>query len=198
MVVGTGALVPARPSSAAQTGPVPVALPGGLTPAVLEAFWDSPVSRAIIDRLAGIERRLDGSAASAQNDMSSLELFQAEVLHRLDAIEQRSAVAPSSSVVAAIEDSRPVQMEVEVTGRRGVAQQEVTAEVPVHGSAAQPVINVAPVAAAGVQPADGVGVLTPAVSGPAPASVGVAPPSGSGQEGQGGVLTGCAPVFPLS
>ncbi|KAL8203049.1 UNVERIFIED_CONTAM: hypothetical protein K2H54_037229 [Gekko kuhli] len=134
MVVGTGALVPAGPSSAAQTGPVPGALPGVLTPAVLEAFWDSPVSRAIIDRLAGIERRLDGSAASAQNDMSSLELFQAEVLHRLDAIEQRRAVAPSSSVVAAIEDSRPVQMEVEVTGRRGVAQQEVTAEVPVHGS----------------------------------------------------------------
>ncbi|KAL8203054.1 UNVERIFIED_CONTAM: hypothetical protein K2H54_037683, partial [Gekko kuhli] len=63
--------------------------------------------------------------------MSSLELFQAEVLHRLDAIEQRSAVDPSSSVVAINEDSRPVRMEVEVADRRGVAQQEVIAEVPV-------------------------------------------------------------------
>ncbi|KAL8203591.1 UNVERIFIED_CONTAM: hypothetical protein K2H54_057598 [Gekko kuhli] len=111
-----GAPVPVGSSGAAQHGPI--------TPAVLDTFWDTPVSRAILDRLAGIERRLDGSAASAQNDMSSLELFQAEVLHRLDATEQRSAVAPGSSVMAVNEDSRPVQMEVEVADRRGVAQQE--------------------------------------------------------------------------
>ncbi|KAL8190871.1 UNVERIFIED_CONTAM: hypothetical protein K2H54_063536, partial [Gekko kuhli] len=118
----------------ALAGPVPGAFPGGLTPAVLDAFWDTPVSRAIIDRLAGIERRLDGSAASAQNDMSSLELFQAEVLHRLDAIEQRSAGAGSSSVSARNEDTRPVQREVEAAGRQGAAQQEVAVEVAIRES----------------------------------------------------------------
>ncbi|KAL8181936.1 UNVERIFIED_CONTAM: hypothetical protein K2H54_035627, partial [Gekko kuhli] len=128
-----GAGVPAGPSNVVQPRPAPGALPGGLTPAVMDAFWDTPVSRAILDRLAGIERRLDGSAASAQNDMFSLELFQAEVLHRLDAIEQRSTGASSSAVLAATDDSRPSQMEVALAVGRGGAQQEVVPEVPVHG-----------------------------------------------------------------
>ncbi|KAL8212017.1 UNVERIFIED_CONTAM: hypothetical protein K2H54_034534, partial [Gekko kuhli] len=129
-----GALVPAGPSAMALTGQAPGALPGGLTPAVMNAFWDTPVSRAILDRLAGIERRLDGSAASAQNDMSSLELFQAEVLHRLEAVEQRSTGASSSAVMAATNDSRPSQMEVALAVGHGGAQQEVVSEVPVRGS----------------------------------------------------------------
>ncbi|KAL8199238.1 UNVERIFIED_CONTAM: hypothetical protein K2H54_038000 [Gekko kuhli] len=134
MVAGPGALVPAGPSGMALMGPVPGALPGRLTPAILDAFWDTPVSRAILDRLTGIERRLDGYAASAQNDMSSLELFQAEVLHRLDAFKQRSAGSPSPAVMAVNEDSRPIQTDVEGAGRREGAQREVVAEVPVRDS----------------------------------------------------------------
>ncbi|KAL8221672.1 UNVERIFIED_CONTAM: hypothetical protein K2H54_074184, partial [Gekko kuhli] len=145
---------------------------------------------AIIDRLAGIERRLDGSAASAQNDMSSLELFQAEVLHRLDAIEQRSAGASSSSVSARNEDAQPVRMEVEAAGRQDAAQQEVVAGVTVRESvaappvaaAAPPVATTAPPVGAGVQPAEGTGVPTSTVNGPALASAGATPPSGSGQQ----------------
>ncbi|KAL8187972.1 UNVERIFIED_CONTAM: hypothetical protein K2H54_058803, partial [Gekko kuhli] len=232
----------------ALTGQAPGALPGGLTPAVMNAFWDTPVSRAILDRLAGIERRLDGSAASAQNDMSSLELFQAEVLHRLEAVEQRSTGASSSAVMAATDDSRPIQMEVALAVGHGGAQQEVVLEVPVRGSgrpiatqtcditwpwgpvsaptstgsqqssldglpgpqavstpvpatalatrAVQPAATVAPPAGAGGQPVDGTGVLTSTVSGVAQASVGGAQPSGSGQQTQGGVWTGCAPPDP--
>ncbi|KAL8186990.1 UNVERIFIED_CONTAM: hypothetical protein K2H54_026179, partial [Gekko kuhli] len=105
------------------------ALPGGLTPAVLDAFWDTPVSRAILDRLAGIERRLEGSAASSQLDVSSFELFQAEVLHRLDTIETRSASASTSAAPVVTVDSCVVQRDVAVAEGQGSAVEEVSAAV---------------------------------------------------------------------
>ncbi|KAL8212010.1 UNVERIFIED_CONTAM: hypothetical protein K2H54_034004, partial [Gekko kuhli] len=130
--VGTsGALVPAGIAGVAGRGPVPSALPGGLTPAVLDAFWDTPVSRAI---LAGIEQRLEGSATSSQQDVSSFELFQAEVLHRLDTIENRCAGASSSAVTAVPEESRLVQVDAAVTDGRGAVIAEAAATVSGHTS----------------------------------------------------------------
>ncbi|KAL8203398.1 UNVERIFIED_CONTAM: hypothetical protein K2H54_051680 [Gekko kuhli] len=124
-------LIPAPvPVGTAQLAGVPGASTGAISPALLEAFWDSLVSRIILDRLAGIEWCLDETSTSLQPAMSSLEFFQFQVLSCLSVIESQCVGAPSQAVASVGSKARPVQREVGTMERRGEDQQVAIRDVP--------------------------------------------------------------------